>query len=127
MIYADYGYYASKYLGTMEQKDFDRLAVQASGYIDAVTLGRAASVSDSDARLEKLKMCCCALSDALLSCESGGNVTSERNDGWEITRSVYASSAVKPAQRLYSTALLWLGGSGLMSQGAASFLALSDE
>lgn len=121
MIYADYDFYTKEYLGTMEQKSFDRLAIQASAYIDAVTFERAAAIPQDDIRFKKLKMCCCALADVLLSCENGGEVTSERNDGWEISHAVYAANAISPSQKLYSTALLWLGNSGLMTQSAVSF------
>ena len=122
MVYADYNYYSTVFLGVMDKDGFDRLAVQASGYIDAVTFGRASALPDGDARLERVKLCCCALADLMLSCENGGEITSERNDGWEITHSVYSERAVTPAEKLRSTALLWLGGTGLMSCGAASFI-----
>ena len=60
MIYADYCYYASVYMGTtITEVAFPRLAMRASRFLDYYTNGRAQSAADTDA----LKLACCALAE----------------------------------------------------------------
>lgn len=59
MIYADYTYYRTAYLGNVPEDEFPRLAVRASSYMDYITQNRAKNYADLDA----VKMCCCALVD----------------------------------------------------------------
>ena len=59
MTYADYAYYSGTYMGTVSEKDFPRLAVRASSFLDYYTQNRA----KDHAELDAVKMCCCALVD----------------------------------------------------------------
>jgi len=59
MTYADYTYYSGTYMGTVSEKDFPRLAVRASSFLDYYTQNRA----KDHAELDAVKMCCCALVD----------------------------------------------------------------
>jgi len=59
MTYADYTYYSGTYMGAVSEKDFPRLAVRASSFLDYYTRNRAAD----NAALDAVKMCCCALVD----------------------------------------------------------------
>lgn len=58
MIYADYDYYRNEYLGnSIQEQEFQRLALHASQYIDYITRGKART------SVEEVKMCCCALAE----------------------------------------------------------------
>lgn len=59
MVYADYTYYSSTYMGAVSEEDFPRLAVRASSFLDYYTRNKAAD----NATLDAIKMCCCALVD----------------------------------------------------------------
>lgn len=67
MVYADYEYYTNTYIGTaIKEDEFQRLALRASSYLDYYTQGRAQSNADLDA----VKMCCCALAEQYHSIET---------------------------------------------------------
>jgi hypothetical protein len=114
--YADYSYYSTTYLGTaIPEADFPRLALQSSNFINQVTFGRAASVTD-EASMDQIKMACCAVAEAMQLELQGGPVVSESNDGW--SRSYAQPQNTKTGrQRLYDTALLYLGQTDLMFPG----------
>lgn len=60
MVYADFDYYTSKYMGTaINTDDFPRLALRASVFLDYYTQGRVENNADLDA----VKMACCALAE----------------------------------------------------------------
>ena len=120
MLYSDYEYYRDEWHGTMDEASFARMSIRAGGYIDAVTLGRAAALPDGDPRAEHVRKCCCALADLMLEGENGGGVVSEKNDGWELTYASSRQTVIRLDSRLYSTALLWLGRAGLMSVRAGA-------
>lgn len=67
MTYADYGFYAAEYCGeAIESRDFPRLALRASSFLDSVTMGRAKKHPD----VYELKMACCALAEQYQSIET---------------------------------------------------------
>lgn len=67
MTYADYDYYRNEYFGqSIEEVNFQRLALHASQYIDYITQSRAERHSD----LEAVKMCCCALAEQYQTIET---------------------------------------------------------
>lgn len=111
MAYADYAYYKGAYQGRMGEADFARLSRQASAYLDAVTLRRIQGPWAADGRVRDA---CCAVADAYLQNEQGGEVLSASNDGYAET---YAASGKTPEQRLYSAAALYLGWTGLLYRG----------
>ena len=59
MTYADFEYYSGTYMGAVSEKDFPRLVVRASSFLDYYTRNKAAD----NATLDAIKMCCCALVD----------------------------------------------------------------
>ncbi len=85
MTYADYTYYAGNYMGTVGERDFSRLAVRASSFLDYYTQGRA----KDNAELDAVKMCCCALIDqyALLDAAQAAATKSLANAGEPETKS----------------------------------------
>lgn len=113
MIYADFAYYTGVYCGTMAEGDFLRLARAATAHIDALTFGRAASVTDAGTKA-KLQDACCAVADVLLAEERGGEVASETVGKWSRT---YATSGKSFAQRCYDAVALYLANTGLLYSG----------
>lgn len=116
MVYADFAYYRDAYHGTMAEADFLRLSRAASAYLDALTFGRAAAVTDERTR-DKLRDACCAVTDCLRTEERGGEVVSASNDGYTET---YAASGKSAAQRRYEVATLYLANTGLLYAGCRS-------
>lgn len=91
MVYADYEYYTKKYLGTsISEKDFPRLALRASSFLDYYTRGLAQKVQSAAEKLWKygeaiygvskynseptqltaLKMACCAIAEQYQTIET---------------------------------------------------------
>ena len=48
MTYADYGYYFGTYMGAVSEKDFPRLVVRASSFLDYYTQNQAKDNADKD-------------------------------------------------------------------------------
>lgn len=110
MVYATYDFYTDKYFGNaIPSADFNRLINRASIYIDGITQGRASSNSADDA----VKMAACAVADAWLKNEQGGDLQSQSVGSWSMT---YANSTKSSEQRLYDAAKLYLGPTGLLSR-----------
>lgn len=84
IIFANYPYYRDIYGGTLDKQTFKNAAVKASAYIDRITFGRASENADD----ERVKRCCCELSDTLSEI-SGGVIQSESVGSWSAT---YANS-----------------------------------
>lgn len=113
-MYADFEFYENTFHGNAPAADYTRLAVRAAAEIDRITFGRAAKATGAD--MIAVKMAECAVVDELSYLESGGDVTSESNDG--ISRSYASSSTVKTkAQRLYDAASPWLANTNLCYAG----------
>lgn len=136
MAYADYEYYTDTYLGTaIQEADFPRLSLRASGFLDYYTQGRAAQNSDLDA----LKMACCAVAEQYqsidtaqalaqkslsASLESDGELQSQTVGSWSKTyrsggdSAQQALSSVQTAQAaLGAIAQQYLSGTGLLYRG----------
>lgn len=135
MIYADYSYYAGEYMGAVSEEEFPRLAVRASSFLDYFTQGRA----ESNANLDAVKMCCCALVDnykviessrALASkrlsdaLDSDADVKSETVGSWSrslASGSESSLSALSTAENerklLADTCREYLGNTGLLYRG----------
>lgn len=134
MTYADYTYYAGIYMGSVSEKDFPRLAVRASSFLDYYTQGRAKNNADLDA----VKMCCCALVDKyqvieaaqqlaatkLTAALTGDDVKSETVGGYSRTlasggeSAVAALSATDGAKKLLAaTCNEYLVHTGLLYRG----------
>jgi hypothetical protein len=115
VVYANFEYYKGAYCGEMAEKDYDRLSRQASAYLDFITYDRIKKVTD-ETIMEKVKDACCAVADTLLLNEQGGGIAAETNDGVSVTY-VNGTGSKTDEQRLYGTALIYLGHTGLMYRG----------
>lgn len=136
MIYADYDYYRNEYFGvSIQEADFQRLALHASQYIDYITQGRA----ERHSGLEAVKMCCCALAEQYQTIETakelaqkslsagavdGAEVQSETVGAWSRSYRLGGDSAQSAAQAaeagrsvLLDTARRYLNNTGLLYRG----------
>lgn len=108
----EYEFYTEKYGGTLPKADFERLRGRAMSYLVSVTLGKVQYVQDPLRR--QVDMAVCALVDVIHKQESGGDVTSESNDGISVT---YASKVQQTEQKqLYEAASAYLAWTGLMNR-----------
>ena len=140
MVYADYDYYLTQYLGrSIQAEEFPRLALRASQYIDYITCGRA----EQQASLEAVKMCCCALAEQyqlidaaqeltrknLTASEPGeAEVQSESVGGWSRSFRSGGDSAQAASQAaetgraaLSDIARRFLAHTGLLYRGGRCF------
>lgn len=107
-MYADYTYYTETYKGNaIPLSDYDRLALRASSYLDKLTMGRIKEPT------EDIKMAVCAVAEAWLINEQGGDVTSQSVGSWSKT---YAKKIKTDDQRLYDAAQLHLANTNLVSR-----------
>ena len=128
-MYADYAYYTDVFLGTFftTEADYNRNALDASDFIDYITMGRAKDHADLDA----VKRCCCALAeqyatigalriaaaakvttDGIIASESVGSHSRSFRSG------VDAAQAVSSAQQeLANIARRYLLPTGLLYRG----------
>jgi hypothetical protein len=115
LIPVDYSFYADTFHGKAAPDEFTRLSVKASAYLDDLTQGR---ITDGlpDATQTKARLALCELVDTVALNESGGGIASESNDGVSVTY-IASKVAATDAQRLYSAARLYLGGTGLLYRG----------
>lgn len=120
MLYADYAFYSTTFGGTKITADkWNYHAGLASDYIDSVTFGRAASVTDTST-LTLIKKACCLCAEIFYSdysaSETSGNIESEKIGDYSITYKSSESSDVRSA-KLISTAKMFLSGTGLLYRG----------
>ena len=111
MSYADYTYYTDTYLGTsIDEDDFDALALRASAQLDRITFNRASSVTDED-DLDSLAMACCAVAEEIQSVNqegSTGGITSERVGSYSVTYAENNIRQLSQVQRYENVARLYL-------------------
>lgn len=134
MIYADFEYYKTQYIGNLiAEADFPRLAKRASEFLDYYTLGRAEKHAD----LESVKLACCAVAEQQqlidtarqmigrqmeASLSEGAEVQSESVGSWSRTyrsagESAAALGAVTGERRaLAEAASRYLARTGLISR-----------
>ncbi len=100
MILPGYAFYKSAYNGKdIVEDDFPRLINRAGAYLDNLL---SADVSD-----EEYKSAACAVAEAWLVNEQGGDVASQSVGSWSKS---YAQRAPKSDEkRLYDAAALYLG------------------
>lgn len=133
MPYADYNYYTQSYHGQRitDETAFLTHAERASEYMDMVTFDRL-SGDVPDAHTEKVRKCCCALSEALADyAASNGNAgdvlpkNSETIGKYSVS---YATATQTISSLLYGTSaglqdyirsicVRYLGNTGLMYRG----------
>ena len=97
--------------GTLDETEYNRLAVRAWAYLDTLTLGKAALATGTV--LGKVKLCLFDLVGTMYQTEQGGEVVSANNDGYSET---YAQSGKTAEQKLYSSAALYLAATGLLDR-----------
>lgn len=89
MAYADYAFYEIIWHGEMQETAFLKWADRASMEIDRITRQQASSAPDSMA--QQLRLCCCALADAMAADAAldadthHGAVASENVDGYSVS------------------------------------------
>lgn len=112
-MYADFIFYAEKYMGTLSDEEFARLSVRAKAEIDRLTFGRASAATGKD--LEAVQFAFCAVVDELSNQAKGisGEIVSESNDG--ISRSYASGVAKTPQQRIQAAADLYLYNTNLLA------------
>lgn len=106
MIYADYAYYTDVFGGAaISEQAFPRCAAQASAYLDNVTFGRA----ELHAQDERLKMCCCALAEAVNSTADTGGLIKQSESVGSWSYSLGGNAAQASAQSvMYACCRSWL-------------------
>ncbi len=114
MTYADFPYYRDTYLGNaIQEGDFPRLALRASGFLDYYTQGRA----EKSAGMEAVKMACCALAEQYQAIDGAQRLSmkaisaSQADDGAELQ-----SQTVGPFSKTYRSG----GESAAAALGAGS-------
>ncbi len=122
--YATYSFYTDTYGGTAAEIDFNRSAYKASRFIDKITFGRAAAVSDQDTA-DLLACAVCEMADQLIAeaaaAVDGKTVKSVSNDGYSVSFVTEADGAAGlTVQKLYSIA------EGYLSTELLSFV-IEDE
>lgn len=119
--YIDYGYYTGTYLGsTVPESDFDALAIQATAYIDRLTMHRLRD--NPEAVTEQVKLAACSVLDEIYTqqqvIKSGGMVASESVGKHSIS---YVTSTDSPdkirLRRLKQAAAIYLEDTGLLYRG----------
>lgn len=106
--YATYSFYTDTYGGTAAEIDFNRQVYKASRFLDKITFGRAAAVTDPDT-LELLAHAVCEMADQLTAeaaaAVDGKTVKSVSNDGYSVSFVTEADGGASlTSQRLYSIA-----------------------
>ena len=99
MTYADYGYYFGTYMGAVSEKDFPRLVVRASSFLDYYTQNRA----KDNAEMDEVKMCCCALVDKYAVIEKANELANKRLSDAAATDAEVKSETVGSYSRTLST------------------------
>jgi len=138
MIYADYAFYTDVYMGlSIEETDFQRLALRASAFLDYYTQGKAGK----HAELAALKMACCALAEQYqfieaaklsankslhvsLTSDNSGELQSQTVGSWSKTyrssgesANAAAGAAVSAKTALSAIAQEYLAGTGMLYRG----------
>lgn len=117
--YADYEFYRTKTKGVVPSEQFERLAVRATRYIDAGTLGKAAALGKNDPRMQDVMLCCCELVDEIYNEENGGGIASESNDGITINYVKGISNTKSTEEKIYNVLVQGLARTGLLYKGAS--------
>lgn len=113
MTYADYSFYNEKFLGSsIEESDFDRLALRASQFLDYYTMNRAKDYTKDDA----VKNACCAVAEAYRiaeQTEAKSGVASESVGSYSVSY----RDGQNATEMLVKAARQYLAFTGLLSRG----------
>lgn len=118
MAYADYNYYVNDFRGnSIPQDKFDYLAERSSDFMDAITFDRLKN-SDYSEYKDKVKKCCCALTEVISDYEKTRNNSekaSETIGSYSVTYKSVSDADYK--MNLKNTACQYLIHTGLMYRG----------
>lgn len=124
MVYADYTYYVSGYMGTaVSEENFPALAAKASAYVDYVTMGRARNAAGDAADAVKNAVCsiCEVMQDGdklnAISSDATRPVSSETVGGWSRsygTKSVSSNDLQLIENRKREAVVMYLAPYGLL-------------
>ena len=119
MAYASYDDYVTRFLGRAirDEADFDRLALQASAFLDRITMGKARQYRDTEGRLS---LACCAVAEKLFLLEEdeavlGGRLAEEQVGNYRIR--VRARNRKDDRIEMEALAEMYLMGTGLLYWG----------
>ena len=119
-MYADYDFYLNDYKGSVipDASAYDRVAVEASAFLDYVTHNHIKDLTDE--MMVKVKLAQCAIADVCYKQEKDdvANVVSSESVGNHSVS--YAVSKVSFRQReleKYTKAKVYLRGTGLLYRG----------
>lgn len=112
---ADYSFYTSEYGGdVVPLSAFPRVSAKATAYINNITQGRAAKVTDSTT-LNLVKFAVCAVADLMYRAEYGaGGLPQSEGIGGDYS-ATYTQE--KAETRYYKAARPFLSGTGLLYWG----------
>lgn len=122
MVYADYEFYKTQYLGTiLEEPEFNAMALRASAYIDYLTFGKA----EKNAEKAAVKLACCALAEQekaietskAASASSVGEKKSETVGSWSASYRSSAEILNESQAQLKTIATQYLATTGLLYRG----------
>lgn len=110
MSYVDFAFYKDTFLGVdINEKDFPRLALRASQFLDYYTQGRA----EKNSSLVALKMACCAVAEVYAKVGDKNGIASESVGSYSVSYSgetdAGAAMATAARQHLANTGLLYRG------------------
>ena len=124
MVYADYTYYVSGYMGkVVSEESFPALAAKASAYVDYVTMGRARNAAGDAA--EAVKSAVCAICEVMqdseklnaVSSDATRPVSSETVGGWSRsygTKSVSSNDLQLIENRKREAVVMYLAPYGFL-------------
>ena len=123
MAYADFSFYKDIFKGLIitDETIFESVSERASDYINAATFGRINKNILSDIAIsDKIKRCCCALSEATFQFQSysqGKKVQSESNGKYSVSYAVPSVNESNAGLLFKRECIKYLGDTGLMYRG----------
>ena len=124
MAYADFSFYKDIFKGLIitDETIFESVSERASDYINAATFGRINKNILSDIAIsDKIKRCCCALSEATFQFQSysqGKKVQSESNGKYSVSYAVPSVNENNAGLFFKRECIKYLSDTGLMYRGA---------
>ena len=120
-MYAEYDFYLNDYKGSTipDAPSYDRVAVEASAYLDYITHNRIKVDELPEAVMGKVKMAQCAIADVCYkqNQDDVANVVSSESVGnHSVTYAAKASNKQRELEK-YSKAKIYLHGTGLLYGG----------
>lgn len=114
-LYADYGFYIESYNGDMQEDEFPKNMIMATGCLRSITLAKADKFSG-----DELKYAACEIADVYFSCsdKSSSDVKSENTDGYSVSyiseRKDGETKEQFLSRKCYEIAKRWLRNTGLL-------------